>query len=51
MSKGNNKKAKGPSNFRNALTGDTYTKSTTNGKAVKAAAAYAVANPKKAFYA
>jgi len=51
MSNGNRKKAKTPSRFTNAATGKTYTKATDNVKAAKAAEGYAIANPKKAFYA
>ena len=51
MSKGNNPKAKTPSRFKDSVTGKTYTKANTNAKATKAASDYAVANPKKAFYA
>lgn len=51
MSNGNNKKAKTPSRFQDAVTGKTYSKTTGNAKATKAADGYAKANPKKAFYA
>jgi len=52
MSKGNNRKVKGPSRFKDAVTGKTYSRTPAMGnvKALKAAAAYAVANPKKEFY-
>ncbi len=50
MSKGNRPKARRPSRFKDSVTGATYTKSAANAKAVKAAADYATANPKKAFY-
>lgn len=50
MSKGNRAKAKRPSRFKDSVTGETYTKATVNAKATKAAANYATANPKKAFY-
>jgi hypothetical protein len=51
MSKGNNKKAKMPSRFKDAVTAKTYTKAASNAKSTKAAADYASSNPKKAFYA
>lgn len=51
MSKGNRKKTKTISRFKDAVTGNVYTKMASNAKATKAAADYATANPKKAFYA
>ncbi|WP_162903253.1 hypothetical protein [Taibaiella koreensis] len=50
MSKGNKKKPK-LSRFKDAVTGRVYKKAVDNAKASSAAAAYAIANPKKAFYA
>lgn len=53
MSSGNKKVAKGPSKFKDAVTGKTYKRmsATENRKALNAVKAYAVANPKKQFYA
>lgn len=51
MSNGNRKKTKGPSGYKDAKTGKTYTKVTDNTKASSAADTYAKAHPKKAFYA
>ncbi len=51
MSRGNTKKTKSASGYQNPVTGATYTKAASNAKASKAAADFAKANPKKAYYA